>query len=164
MSEQAGDRTPGVDEVPWSGVRGFRADKLRELRTKAGFTPDEFSVRLKVSRQSISHWETGRSVPPPPMLKQIAQLLMVSIVVLVPIPDNQLRMGDLRVRAGLTQKEAAELLDLSSSTLAEIEKGQKPVNEQRVKAIAALYNVEKSLVVAAWERGRATREARAQSK
>ncbi len=37
MSEQAGDLTPpGVDEVPRSGVRGFRADRLRELRVKAG--------------------------------------------------------------------------------------------------------------------------------
>ncbi|MFJ3113763.1 helix-turn-helix domain-containing protein [Micrococcus luteus] len=164
MSEQAGDLTPGVDEVPRSGVRGFRADRLRELRVKAGLTPDELSVRLGSSRQSVSHWETGRSTPAPPVLKQIAQELDVSISVLVPIPDNRLRMGDLRVRAGLTQIQAAERLGISPTSLAEIEKGMKPVNDQRVSAIAELYNVETAQVVEVWVRGRETRETRARSK
>lgn len=164
MSEQAGDLTPGVDEVPRSGVRGFRADRLRELRVKAGLTPDDLSVRLGSSRQSVSHWETGRSTPAPPVLKQIAQELDVSISVLVPIPDSRLRMGDLRVRAGLTQIQAAERLGISPTSLAEIEKGMKPVNDQRVSAIAELYNVETAQVVEVWERGRETRETRARSK
>lgn len=164
MSEQAGDLTPGVDEVPRSGVRGFRADRLRELRVKAGLTPDDLSVRIGSSRQSVSHWETGRSTPAPPVLKQIAQELDVSISVLVPIPDNRLRMGDLRVRAGLTQIQAAERLGISPTSLAEIEKGMKPVNDQRVSAIAELYNVETAQVVEVWERGRETRETRARSK
>ena len=164
MSEQAGDLTPGVDVVPRSGVRGFRADRLRELRVKAGLTPDDLSVRLGSSRQSVSHWETGRSTPAPPVLKQIAQELDVSISVLVPIPDNRLRMGDLRVRAGLTQIQAAERLGISPTSLAEIEKGMKPVNDQRVSAIAELYNVETAQVVEVWERGRETRETRARSK
>lgn len=164
MSEQAGDLTPGVDEVPRSGVRGFRADRLRELRVKAGLTPDDLSVRLGSSRQSVSHWETGRSTPAPPVLKQIAQELDVSISVLVPIPDNRLRMGDLRVRAGLTQIQAAERLGISPTSLAEIEKGMKPVNDQRVSAIAKLYNVETAQVVEVWERGRETRETRARLK
>jgi transcriptional regulator with XRE-family HTH domain len=150
--------------VPRSGVRGFRADRLRELRVKAGLTPDDLSVRLGSSRQSVSHWETGRSTPAPPVLKQIAQELDVSISVLVPIPDNRLRMGDLRVRAGLTQIQAAERLGISPTSLAEIEKGMKPVNDQRVSAIAELYNVETAQVVEVWERGRETRETRARSK
>ncbi|MGE2767163.1 helix-turn-helix transcriptional regulator [Rhodococcus sp. 1.20] len=164
MSERAGDLTPGVDEVPRSGVRGFRADRLRELRVKAGLTPDDLSVRLGSSRQSVSHWETGRSTPAPPVLRQIAQELDVSISVLVPIPNNRLRMGDLRVRAGLTQIQAAERLGISPTSLAEIEKGMKPVNDQRVSAIAELYNVETAQVVEVWERGRETRETRARSK
>ncbi|REK81774.1 helix-turn-helix domain-containing protein [Rhodococcus erythropolis] len=150
--------------MPRSGVRGFRADRLRELRVKAGLTPDDLSVRLGSSRQSVSHWETGRSTPAPPVLKQIAQELDVSISVLVPIPDNRLRMGDLRVRAGLTQIQAAERLGISPTSLAEIEKGMKPVNDQRVSAIAELYNVETAQVVEVWERGRETRETRARSK
>lgn len=150
--------------MPRSGVRGFRADRLRELRVKAGLTPDELSVRLGSSRQSVSHWETGRSTPAPPVLKQIAQELDVSISVLVPIPDNRLRMGDLRVRAGLTQIQAAERLGISPTSLAEIEKGMKPVNDQRVSAIAELYNVETAQVVEVWVRGRETRETRARSK
>ena len=164
MSEQAGDLTSGVDEVPRSGVRGFRADRLRELRVKAGLTPDDLSVLLGSSRQSVSHWETGRSTPAPPVLKLIAEKLDVSISVLVPIPDNRLRMGDLRVRAGLTQIQAAESLGISPTSLAEIEKGMKPVNKDRVVAISKLYGVERSLVVEVWERGRETRETRAKSK
>lgn len=164
MNKRAGDLTPGVDEVPRSGVRGFRADRLRELRVKAGLTPDDLSVRIGSSRQSVSHWETGRSTPAPPVLKQIADELDVSISVLVPIPDNRLRMGDLRVRAGLTQIQAAEQLGISPTSLGEIEKGMKPVNEDRVQAIVDLYGADKSLVLEAWERGREARETRAKLK
>lgn len=147
-----------------SGVRGFRADRLRELRGKAGLTLDDLSVRIGSSHQSVSHWETGRSTPGPPVLKKIAHVFDVSISVLVSIPDNRLLMGDLRVRTGLTQIQAAEQLGISPTSLGEIEKGMKPVNGDHVEAIADLYGADKSLVFEAWERGREARETRANSK
>lgn len=164
MIVQAGEQSPGVDEVPRSGVRGFRADRLRELRVKAGLTPDDLSVRLGASRQSVSHWETGRSTPAPPVLKQLAEQLDVAITVLVPIPDNKLRMSDLRVRAGLTQAEAAKLLGISPTSLGEIEKGMKVATDERIAAFAELYDADRAMVTEAWERGREARETRAKAK
>lgn len=164
MGEVEDVRAPGVDAVPRSGVRGFRADRLRELRMKSGLTPDDLAALVGGSRQSVFHWETGRSTPTPPVLKRLAAELDVAITVLVPLPENKLLLGDLRVRAGLTQAQAAEQLGISPTLLAEIEKGAKKVHDERVAALASLYGVDRATVVEVWERGRATREARARSK
>jgi transcriptional regulator with XRE-family HTH domain len=39
------------------------ADKIMKLRKKNGFSQDELAERLNVSRQSVSKWESGTSMP-----------------------------------------------------------------------------------------------------
>lgn len=39
------------------------ATKLKDKRKQLGFTQEEISNQLRVSRQTISNWETGKSVP-----------------------------------------------------------------------------------------------------
>ena len=36
---------------------------LFELRTKRGFTQDELAEKIHVTRQAVSRWETGETVP-----------------------------------------------------------------------------------------------------
>lgn len=156
-------RTPGVDEVPRSGVRGFRGDKLREQRVKARLTPDDLAARIGTTRQAVSTWETGRSRPAPEMLGLLADALDTSIAVLVPIPAGKLRMSDLRVRAALNQRNAAAQLGIGATTLAEVENGAKPVRDDLVSKIAELYGVDKRIVAEAWKRGHEHRETRAKN-
>lgn len=47
------------------------ANKLLNLRKKAGFTQNHAADRLGVSRQTISKWETGKSIPDSIMIKRV---------------------------------------------------------------------------------------------
>ena len=38
-------------------------DVIRELRTKAGLSQDELAEKLFVTRQAVSRWENGETVP-----------------------------------------------------------------------------------------------------
>ena len=39
------------------------ADKIIQLRKKAGWSQEELAEQLQVSRQSVSKWESAQSVP-----------------------------------------------------------------------------------------------------
>lgn len=39
------------------------ADKIINLRKKAGWSQDELAAQLNVTRQSVSKWEGAQSVP-----------------------------------------------------------------------------------------------------
>ena len=51
------------------------ASKLRSSRAAAGLSQDDLAARLHVTRQAISHWETGRSEPDLDTLAQLAREL-----------------------------------------------------------------------------------------
>ena len=154
------DRELGT--VPRSGVRGFRADRLRELRVRAGFSADDLAAKVGATRQAVSTWETGRSTPPPATLGRIANALPTSVAALVPIPESQLKLSDLRVHAALSQGDAAQLLGMSNTVLADIERGRKPETEERIESFAETYGVSTRTVAAAWSRTRDARTTRAQ--
>ena len=149
--------------MPRSGVRGFRADRLRELRVRAGFSADDLAAKVGATRQAVSTWETGRSTPPPATLGRIADALHTSVAALVPIPESQLKLSDLRVHAALSQGDAAQLLGMSTTVLADIERGRKPENEERIESFSKAYGVSTQTVAAAWSRTRDARTTRARS-
>ena len=39
------------------------ADKIIELRKKLGWSQEQLAEQLEVSRQSVSKWESGMSIP-----------------------------------------------------------------------------------------------------
>ena len=39
------------------------AEKIMDLRKKKGWSQEELAERLGVTRQSVSKWESGQSVP-----------------------------------------------------------------------------------------------------
>ena len=52
---------------------------LKELRQKHDMTQDQLAEKLAVTRQAVSRWENGESVPNPETLKQLSALLDISI-------------------------------------------------------------------------------------
>lgn len=54
------------------------ADKLLSLRQKSGHTQGEISDFLGVSRQTISKWETGKSIPDIMLIKKICLCYHIS--------------------------------------------------------------------------------------
>ena len=54
-------------------------EKLYELRRAAGLSQEELAERLNVSRQAVSRWETGETIPSTDTLKEIARVFQVSV-------------------------------------------------------------------------------------
>ena len=59
---------------------------LLKLRTEAGLSQEELSQKLFVTRQAVSRWETGETIPNTDTLKQLSKLYDVSINTLLGSP------------------------------------------------------------------------------
>ena len=54
------------------------ADKIIQLRKKSGWSQEELAQQLNVTRQSVSKWESGQSVPDLERVLQMSRLFGVS--------------------------------------------------------------------------------------
>ena len=54
-------------------------DVILELRTKKGLSQDELAEKVCVTRQAVSRWETGETVPNTETLKLLSRFFGVSI-------------------------------------------------------------------------------------
>ena len=61
-------------------------DVLFELRTKAGMSQEELAEKVFVTRQAVSRWENGETVPNTETLKLLSELYNVSIDTLLGSP------------------------------------------------------------------------------
>jgi transcriptional regulator with XRE-family HTH domain len=55
------------------------ADRLIKARRHAGLSRPALAAWMGISRNSMSHYETGKTVPPPPVLRLWAQHCGVSL-------------------------------------------------------------------------------------
>ena len=61
-------------------------DIVLELRAKMGLSQDELAEKVFVTRQAVSRWENGETVPGTETLKRLSQLFDVSINTLLGSP------------------------------------------------------------------------------
>ena len=61
-------------------------DIIYELRTKKGLSQEELAQKIFVTRQAVSRWETGETIPNIDTLKLLSQLFNVSINTLLGSP------------------------------------------------------------------------------
>ena len=59
---------------------------LLELRTRNGFSQEQLAEKVHVSRQAVSRWETGETIPNTETLKLLSRLFGVSINTLLGAP------------------------------------------------------------------------------
>ena len=59
---------------------------LRELRTKKGLSQDELAEKIHVTRQAVSRWENGETIPNTETLKLLSIFFDVSINTLLGSP------------------------------------------------------------------------------
>ena len=59
---------------------------ILELRTRNGLSQDELAEKVYVTRQAVSRWETGETVPNTEALKLLSKLFDVSINTLLGSP------------------------------------------------------------------------------
>ena len=63
-------------------------DVLRDLRTKNGMSQEELAEKVFVTRQAVSRWENGETVPNTETLKLLSGLFGVSINTLLGSPHT----------------------------------------------------------------------------
>ncbi len=63
-------------------------DVIYELRTKNGMSQDELAEKVFVTRQAVSRWENGETVPNTETLKLLSKLFSVSINTLLGSPHK----------------------------------------------------------------------------
>ena len=63
-------------------------DIILELRTKHGLSQEELAEKVFVTRQAVSRWENGETVPNTETLKLLSKLFEVSINTLLGSPQN----------------------------------------------------------------------------
>ena len=61
-------------------------DIIFELRTKRGLSQEELAEKVFVTRQAVSRWETGETIPNIDTLKLLSKLFDVSINTLLGSP------------------------------------------------------------------------------
>ena len=63
-------------------------DVIFELRTKKGLSQDELAEKIFVTRQAVSRWENGETIPNTETLKLLSKLFDVSINTLLGSPQK----------------------------------------------------------------------------
>lgn len=82
------------------------ADKIKNLRERAGWTQSDVARMLGLSRSAVNAWEMGLSVPSTQYIVELAKSFDVSADYLLGIENT----ATISVK-GLTQKQVAVLLD-----------------------------------------------------
>ena len=54
-------------------------EQLKELRARSGFSQEQVAERVGVSRQAVTKWETGQTIPAAENLAALAELYQVSL-------------------------------------------------------------------------------------
>ena len=58
-------------------------ENIRTIRKNKGYTQEELAARLHVTRQTVSKWERGTSVPDAALLSDMAEIMDVSVTELL---------------------------------------------------------------------------------
>ncbi len=61
-------------------------DIIRQLRLKQGLSQEELAQKTYVTRQAVSRWETGETLPNPQTLTVLSKLFDVSVNTLLGAP------------------------------------------------------------------------------
>ena len=54
-------------------------DQIKEIRKKEGLTQEELALKLSVTRQAVSNWETGKNLPDIEILINISGVFNISL-------------------------------------------------------------------------------------
>ena len=117
-------------------LRGFDRSALVAARNRIGLGPAELARIADVSAGAVYSWERGDAAPGVDTLARVAKALGVPITELVRIPEGERFLGDLRVMAGLTQPQLAKMSGMSTSSLAQLERGQARIKTEVAQRIA----------------------------
>lgn len=88
--------------------------KIVLLRKQKGWSQEELAYQLDVSRQAVSKWESGSSIPEIDNIVQMSELFNVSLDYLLKGSDDDLATNDSKIATKVVSKEEArKFIDLT---------------------------------------------------
>lgn len=122
----------------------FDADKMREARTALGINQVELAMRVGLEPSVVNSWETRGGTPSVRNLRRIASALGLTVSDLYRSDaDAAGTLIDLRVRAGLSQRELAQLLDVSQARVSRWERGVSRPTWDKISSYAKVLNTDR---------------------
>ena len=94
-------------------------DKIYQLRTQVGLSQEELAEKTGVSRQSVSKWETGASIPELDKLIQLAKTFGITLDALVQDESAQTIPESVSDDPHVSP-EKAQATDVNKSTLGKL--------------------------------------------
>lgn len=133
-------------------------DRLQLLRKQAGLQQKELAAEIGMSANAISMMETGNRETSFEKLAALAEFFHVSTDYLLGVanaPDETgdmeittdtkqifgMRLRQLRLEAGLQQKELGEQLGLSNNAVGMMERGNRGTTIEKVVLLAKFFHV-----------------------
>lgn len=142
---------------PSSGIPQFRADLLRSKRQARGWSCEQLAVIAGITPGTVRKAEGGTVRPSPRVVKALAAALDSSVDELAPV-EGRLSLRELRARRGVTQKDVAAEVGVSTGMVSKVENGKHGVKDR--EGWAAAYGVSPERWTDAWDAGRETQRRR----
>ncbi|WP_326655711.1 helix-turn-helix transcriptional regulator [Streptomyces sp. NBC_01750] len=134
----------------------FRADRLRKQRLARGLSSDQLAALAGISPETERRAESGRK-PGPRVVAALAKALGVSVGELAPA-EGPLTLRQMRQRRGLTQREVAAEVGVTSQMVSRVEAGTYGVKD--ASRWAAAYGTSEAKWTKAWRAGQEERRRR----
>ncbi len=131
-------------------------ERLFLLREENELRQQDIAEVLNVNRVNISNWEKGKEIIPLTKLNIYANYFNVSLDYLVKLTNNKdnvnnhkilnkkligSRLKEVRKNNNLTQKELADILNTTQSTISDYEKGNNLILTSFAYQVCLRYNV-----------------------
>lgn len=108
------------------------ADKITELRKKAGWSQEELAAQLGVSRQSVSKWEGAQSVPDMEKILQLSNLFGVSTDYLL---KDEITQPETKTASSITAQTAADYGETKSLRRVSMEEASEYIRLRKESAL-----------------------------
>ncbi|KUK10668.1 MAG: Transcriptional regulator, XRE family [Clostridia bacterium 41_269] len=117
--------------------------KIRKLREERGYTLSQFAKKADISVSYMSEIEQGLTNPSLKTIQKIAEALNIDKSQLLEAQDINLgtKLRLIRNKKGLTLTELAQKLEISSSYLSEIERGNVKPSIKTLKKISEVLDI-----------------------
>ncbi|MGR6998819.1 helix-turn-helix domain-containing protein [Yinghuangia aomiensis] len=103
------------------GSHPFDSARLQRERMARGLSLEKLACCTGISKSQLADYESGRSVPEPQRLRQLARGLGVAALELMGRTVSSATLPDLRAAAGLTAREMAARLHVSPAVYRRLE-------------------------------------------
>lgn len=143
---------------PTEKERDIMQNNLIKLRKEKGLSQEELADKLAVSRQAISKWERGESLPDTDNLIRLAKLYGVSIDEIVGIKDSGEDAATVEKSAAASPAYASEEKSESGESTSEkeppktYENGKKTYNKRNIviDSVCGAYGILTTVAVLLW--------------